>query len=110
MLLALLAWLLLVRQRRSDAEPVLEPLLPPVARGKRAFQARGLASTLSMFFVPSMRRQAYRQISGNNRASARAVVDPAAYRQKTRYSLHFWREWYVYNGGPTGLRLTPGTS
>lgn len=97
---ALLAWLLLARRRKGDAGLVLEPPLPPAARGKWAFQARYLASTLSMLFVPSVWRQTSRQISGTGRASDRAIVDPAAYRQKARYSLPFRGEWYVYNGGP----------
>ncbi|QIN77344.1 peptidoglycan DD-metalloendopeptidase family protein [Rubrobacter marinus] len=97
-LLALLAWLLLAGRRGGDTRP--EPPLPPAARGRWAFQARYMASVLSMLFVPSMRRQAARQISGNSSAAARAVAEPAAYRQEARYSLPFRGEWYVYNGGP----------
>ena len=98
--LASLAWLLLGRRRGGDEGTVFEPPLPPVARGKWLFEARSLASALTMLFVPAMRRQASRQISGNGRACARAVVNPAAYRQKARYSLPFRGEWYVHNGGP----------
>ena len=100
-LVALLAWVLLHKRREGIMESaVSEPPLPTVARGKWLFEARGLASTLFMLFVPSMRQQAYRQIFGNDRASARAVIDPAVYQQKSRYSLPFRGEWYVYNGGP----------
>ncbi len=77
-----------------------EPPLPAVAGGKWLFEASYLASMLSMLFVPSMLRQASRQVSGNGRAHARAVIDPSTYRQKSRYSLPFRGEWYVYNGGP----------
>lgn len=107
-LLALLAWLLLAKRRKGDAGLAHEPP-PPVARGKWVFQARYLVSTLSMLFVPSARRQASRQISGNDRASARAVVDPAAYRQKARYSLPFRGSGTSTTAAPTMPRPTPGT-
>jgi murein DD-endopeptidase MepM/ murein hydrolase activator NlpD len=76
-----------------------EPPLPAVAGGKVPFQARYLASALLALFVPSMLRQASRQIAGDRHAAPRAVSDPAAYRQRVRYSLPFAGEWYVYNGG-----------
>lgn len=92
--------MLLGRRCGGVAGAVPEPPLPGVAGGKWLFQARYLVSAVSMYLVPSMRRQASRQISGNSRASARVVTDPTAYQQKSRCSLPFRGEWYVYNGGP----------
>lgn len=98
-LLALLAWVLFRGRRRGGVGDAIEPPLPAAARGKWFFEARCLGSTLLMLVVPSIRRQASRQVSGNSSAFARAIINPATYRQKARYSLPFRGEWYVYNGG-----------
>lgn len=77
-----------------------EPPPAPVARGAALLMARYLASTVFMSVWPSARKRQLRQVAGNRQAAARATGDVLAYRQKTRYSLPFSDEWYVFNGGP----------
>lgn len=97
-----LVWMLLPKKGKEEArhKDVPETPLAPVAGGKTRVYLRLVASMVLMFVVPRALVGQVRQYVGDRRAATRAVDDPGSYGQKTSYSLPFYGQWYVFNGGP----------
>lgn len=85
------------KEAAGEASP--EPPLAPVAGGRTLFGFRFAVSLVLLFLWPPALVGQILQYVGDRRAAPRAVGDASAYRQKTRYTLPFSGEWYVFNGG-----------
>lgn len=97
-----LVWLLWPKkgkeeERKSDAP---EPPLAPAAGSETRMYMRLAASMLLMFVVPRALVGQVRQYVGDRRAAPRAMDEPDSYEQKVSYTLPFYGQWYVFNGGP----------
>lgn len=83
----------------TTGEAAPEPPLAPAAGGRMLFWFRLAVSLVLLYLWPPALAGQILQYVGDRRAAPRAVRDASAYHQKTRYTLPFSGEWYVFNGG-----------